>query len=85
MGDTFLFPLLGEGYVPWPEFFQAITASGYAGVLSVEFESLDYFATTLRGDLRAVAEMCCRDFVSLRDAAAAAPATGTPGSADPAS
>ena len=85
MGDTFLFPLLGEGYVPWPEFFQAITASGYARVLSVEFESFDYFATTLRGDLRAVAEMCYRDFVSLRDAAAAAPATGTLGSADPAS
>lgn len=70
--------------MPWPEFFQAVVASGYSCALSVEFESFDYFVATLQSDLRAVAEVCYRDFVSLRDVAAAG-ATGSPGIVGPAS
>ena len=49
-GDTFLFPLLGEGVVPWADFFGAVDDIGYEGYLTVEFESWDYYRQVLGHD-----------------------------------
>jgi len=56
-GDTFLFPLLGEGLVDWPAFFAALDEIGYDGFCSVEFESFKYFSTVLAGDGLAAARL----------------------------
>jgi sugar phosphate isomerase/epimerase len=56
-GETFLFPLLGEGQVPWSEFFAAVDAIGYTGHLSVEFESWDYYRQVLHDDPVAAARL----------------------------
>ena len=49
-GDTFVFPLLGEGVVPWADFFTAVDDIGYEGYLTVEFESWDYYRQVLGSD-----------------------------------
>jgi sugar phosphate isomerase/epimerase len=49
-GETFTFPLLGEGTVDWPGFFAALDEIGYAGYLSVEFEAFTYYRTVLGSD-----------------------------------
>ncbi len=49
-GDTFVFPLLGEGVVPWADFFAALDDIGYEGYLTVEFESWDYYRQVLGSD-----------------------------------
>ena len=49
-GEDFLFCLLGEGNVPWPEFFEALDEVGYAGPLSVEFEAYRYLEQVLADD-----------------------------------
>ncbi len=49
-GETFTFPLLGEGAVNWPAFFAALDGIGYRGYLSVEFEAFAYYRTVLGGD-----------------------------------
>ena len=49
-GETFVFPLLGEGVVPWADFFGAIDDIGYEGYLTVEFESWDYYRQVLHND-----------------------------------
>lgn len=49
-GDTFVFPLLGEGIVPWTDFFTAVDEIGYEGYLTVEFESWDYYRQILGND-----------------------------------
>ena len=49
-GETFVFPLLGEGVVPWADFFAAVDEIGYEGYLTVEFESWDYYRQVLRSD-----------------------------------
>jgi sugar phosphate isomerase/epimerase len=49
-GEDFLFCLLGEGKVPWPEFFTALDDIGYDGPLSVEFEAYRYLEQVLGGD-----------------------------------
>ncbi len=49
-GQTFVFPLLGEGVVPWADFFAAVDDIGYEGYLTVEFESWDYYRQVLRSD-----------------------------------
>ena len=49
-GQDFLFCLLGEGAVPWPEFFVALDEVGYNGPLSVEFEAYRYLDQILGGD-----------------------------------
>ncbi len=49
-GETFTFPLLGEGVVDWPAFFAALDDIGYRGYLSVEFEAFTYYRTVLGGD-----------------------------------
>ena len=49
-GETFVFPLLGEGVVPWADFFSAVDDIGYTGYLTVEFESWDYYRQVLGED-----------------------------------
>jgi sugar phosphate isomerase/epimerase len=49
-GETFVFPLLGEGVVPWAETFAALDEVGYEGYLTVEFESWDYYRQVLGED-----------------------------------
>jgi sugar phosphate isomerase/epimerase len=49
-GETFVFPLLGEGVVPWADTFSALDEVGYDGYLTVEFESWDYYRQVLHAD-----------------------------------
>ena len=49
-GKEFLFPLLGEGMVPWKAFLAALEGVGYNGFLSVEFESFAYYRDILGSD-----------------------------------
>ena len=49
-GETFVFPLLGEGVVPWAQTFAALDEIGYDGYLTVEFESWDYYRQVLGSD-----------------------------------
>jgi sugar phosphate isomerase/epimerase len=56
-GETFIFPLLGEGQVPWAEFFAAVRDIGYEGYLSVEFESWEYYRQVLGNDPLAAARL----------------------------
>ncbi|MHB0997631.1 MAG: sugar phosphate isomerase/epimerase family protein [Armatimonadota bacterium] len=50
IGDSFIFPLLGEGLVDWKTFLRTLTEIGYDGYLSVEFESFKYYTDILGGD-----------------------------------
>ena len=65
MGETFVFPFLGEGRVDWAAFFSAMKAINYQGVLSVEFEAFDYFNITLEKDLNRAARLFYDDWMSL--------------------
>jgi sugar phosphate isomerase/epimerase len=56
-GETFIFPLLGEGQVPWAGFFAALDEVGYAGHLTVEFESWEYYRQALGSDPVAAARL----------------------------
>lgn len=56
-GEDFIFCLLGEGDVPWPETFAALEAIGYEGALSVEFEAYRYYDQILRRDPAAAARL----------------------------
>jgi len=56
-GETFVFPLLGEGVVPWADFFAAVDEVGYEGYLTVEFESWDYYRQILGSDPVAAARL----------------------------
>jgi sugar phosphate isomerase/epimerase len=47
----FLFPLIGEGLVDWPAFFEALDQIGFDGTCSVEFESFDYLRKVLDNDI----------------------------------
>jgi sugar phosphate isomerase/epimerase len=49
-GRDFMFPLLGEGLVPWGELFASLEEIRYGGFLSVEFESFGYYARILGSD-----------------------------------
>ncbi len=64
MGE-FLFPLIGEGLVPWKAFFQALDAIDYQGCCSVEFESFDYHKNVLKGDTAEAARISHRDIMAL--------------------
>lgn len=46
-GEDFHFCLLGEGGVPWPDFFDALDEIGFAGAMSVEFEAYRYYEQIL--------------------------------------
>jgi sugar phosphate isomerase/epimerase len=56
-GDTFVFPLLGEGLVDWQAFFCSMASIRYQGFYSVEFESLQYLNRVLNGDIVAAARL----------------------------
>ena len=56
-GETFIFPLLGEGLVPWADLLTALDDIGYQGYLSVEFESWDYYRQILGNDPVAAARL----------------------------
>jgi sugar phosphate isomerase/epimerase len=56
-GRDFMFPLLGEGQVPWSVFFSSLEEIGYKGFLSVEFESFGYYARILGNDPREAARL----------------------------
>lgn len=49
-GEDFIFCMLGEGGVPWPELFDALDEAGYAGAMSVEFEAYRYYEQVLGAD-----------------------------------
>ena len=49
-GKDFHFCLLGEGRVPWVDFFSALKEVDYTGPLSVEFESYRYLDQVLNND-----------------------------------
>lgn len=66
-GQDFMFPLLGEGLVPWSEFFAALEEIGYKGFLSVEFESFDYYARILGSDPREAARLSMAQIEALVD------------------
>jgi len=50
LGETFIFPFLGEGVVDWRKFFGALRDSGYEGFLSLEFENDSYLNNVCDGD-----------------------------------
>ncbi len=56
-GETFIFPLLGEGEVPWGACFEALDEIGYRGYLTVEFESFGYYERILGSDPMAAARL----------------------------
>ena len=53
----FLFALLGEGLVPWEDLFTTLDEIGYAGFMSVEFESFTYYRTVMESDVEAAARL----------------------------
>lgn len=68
-GRDFLFPILGEGAVNWQEFFQALDDIGYAGWLSLEFESFKYMNEVLHGEALKAARLSIDSYKALaRDA-----------------
>lgn len=56
-GETFIFPLLGEGVVNWIAFADALDNIKYTGYLTVEFESFDYYKNILGRDPIAAAKI----------------------------
>ena len=61
----FLFPLLGEGRVPWGEMFAALDEIGYDGFMSIEFESFTYLDQILDGDIEEAARISMRNIRKL--------------------
>jgi sugar phosphate isomerase/epimerase len=55
LGETFVFPFLGEGAVDWKEFFKALRGVNYAGYLSLEFENETYLNNVCDGDWKVAA------------------------------
>ncbi len=49
LGETFMFPFLGEGLVDWRNFFLALRDSNYGGYLSLEFENDIYLNNVCDG------------------------------------
>jgi sugar phosphate isomerase/epimerase len=60
-GETFQFPLLGEGEVPWSEFKISLDEIGYSGYLTVEFESFNYYQQVLKNNPRLAARRAMDD------------------------
>jgi len=56
-GEDFIFCMLGEGKVPWPETLAALDRIGYQGPMSVEFEAYRYYEQVLGGDPIAAARL----------------------------
>jgi len=64
-GETFLFPLLGEGGVPWGEMFAELDRIQYEGFLTVEFESFAYYKNILKNDPAAAAHLAMNQIKQL--------------------
>ena len=64
-GQDFLFCMLGEGRVPWPETLAALNACGYGGALSVEFEAYRYYEQVLGNDPVAAARLSYEQVTAL--------------------
>ena len=64
-GEDFHFCLLGEGKVPWPEFFGALDEAGYDGPLTVEFEAYRYYERVLAGDPESAARLAASQVAAL--------------------
>ena len=60
-GETFQFPLLGEGEVPWSEFKINLDEICYSGYLTVEFESFNYYRQVLNSNPRLAARRAMDD------------------------
>lgn len=67
-GETFIFPLPGEGQVDWDGFFEAMRDIGYEGFYSVEFESFFYFDRVLKKDVFEAARICWKSVQALTEA-----------------
>ncbi|MGB0121088.1 MAG: sugar phosphate isomerase/epimerase [Solirubrobacterales bacterium] len=63
--EDFIFCLLGEGKVPWPETFAALDEVGYEGALSVEFEAYSYYEQVLKNDPAAAARLAREQVAAL--------------------
>jgi sugar phosphate isomerase/epimerase len=55
LGETFVFPFLGEGLVDWKGFFTILKELDYKGFLSLEFENDSYLNNVCDGDWRKAA------------------------------
>jgi sugar phosphate isomerase/epimerase len=64
-GDSFIFPMVGEGQVDWKSFFTAMQEIGYKGFYSVEFESFFYYNKVLKGDMLAAANISWKNIQAL--------------------
>ncbi|MFV0488568.1 MAG: sugar phosphate isomerase/epimerase family protein [Vibrio fluvialis] len=64
-GEDFMFCLLGEGNVPWPETLAALDEIGYEGALSVEFEAFRYYEQVLGSDPFRTAALCREQVAAL--------------------
>ncbi|MBI2844846.1 MAG: sugar phosphate isomerase/epimerase [Armatimonadetes bacterium] len=49
-GDTFTYPLPGDGRIDWKTFFSAFDDIGYTGAFTVEFEAMSYYESILKED-----------------------------------
>ncbi len=50
IGESFTFPLMGEGMIDWPAFVQSLDDVGYTGPLSIEYEAFTYYRNVLKSD-----------------------------------
>jgi sugar phosphate isomerase/epimerase len=66
----FLFPMLGEGQVPWTDFFVALDEMGYQGTCSVEFESFAYHDRVLGANTEEAARLSIEQVQRLLDSCA---------------
>ncbi|MFT3865179.1 MAG: sugar phosphate isomerase/epimerase [Solirubrobacterales bacterium] len=64
-GEDFHFCLLGEGMVPWAQFFATLDEVGYAGPMAVEFEAYRYYEQVLGGDPGAAARLAATQVEAL--------------------
>lgn len=65
-GETFQFPLLGEGIIDWGAFFGALDRIGYEGYCSVEFEAFRYAHLVLKDDPVKAAALSMEQWRALR-------------------
>jgi sugar phosphate isomerase/epimerase len=56
LGESFSFPLLGDGIIDWKNFFKALREIEYDGFLSVEFEADNYLRSIWDGQWSKAAE-----------------------------
>jgi sugar phosphate isomerase/epimerase len=56
-GETFEFPLIGEGQVPWTAMFKALDEINYQGCMTVEFEAFNYYKNVLRNNPEAASKI----------------------------